>query len=145
MSLQDMADVPGALRSAADVLRPGGRLVFSVPHPATETAVREWERDGNGRKLALKLDRYFESGSTLCHWNMPRLTQHWTTPYWRFTLSEWTDLVLATGLEIAALIEPRPTAGQVAANPRLEDCGRMPYFLIFSLRKPAGPPPRPAA
>ena len=94
MSLQDMADVSGALRGAFAVLRPGGRLAFSVPHPATDMRFREWERDATGRKLYLKLDRYFETGPAVCGWNMPRLSYHWSTPYWRYTLSEWAALVV---------------------------------------------------
>ena len=55
MSLQDMADVDGAPRAAFALLRPEGRMVFSVPHPCTDTAHREWERDAEGRKLARQL------------------------------------------------------------------------------------------
>jgi hypothetical protein len=40
-------------------------------------------------------------------------------------------------LVIQNLLEPRPTTTQVVANPQLEDCSRMPYFLIFVLFKPA--------
>lgn len=135
MSLQDMADVPGTLRAAAAVLQPGGRLVFSVPHPVTDPMFREWERDESGRKLSLKLDRYFESGPGVCEWNMPRLTAHWSTPCWRYTLSEWTQMVVDAGFTLRMLHEPRPTEEQVARNPRLDDCRRMPYFLIVDLSK----------
>ena len=127
----------GVLRGAFAVLRPGGRMVFSVPHPATDTPFREWERDGAGRKRYLKLDRYFETGAHVNHWNMSRLTYHWSTPCWRYTLSEWVALVVDAGFTIRHLQEPRPTASQVAANPRLDDCSRMPFFLIFDLWKPA--------
>jgi hypothetical protein len=34
------------------------------------------------------------------------------------------------------LLEPRPTAAQVATNPPLEDRRRMLFFLIFALWKP---------
>ena len=136
MSLQDMADVPSALGGAAAVLRPGGRMVFSVLHPATETSVREWERDAMGRKRTLKLDRYFETGSSVFHWNMPRLEYHWATPYWRHTLGEWAALVVGAGFVIRGLHEPRPTAEQVTADPRLENCSRMPFFLIVESCKP---------
>jgi 2-polyprenyl-3-methyl-5-hydroxy-6-metoxy-1,4-benzoquinol methylase len=135
MSLQDVADVGAALRGVFACLRPGGRLVFSVPHPATDTPFREWERDHAGRKESLKIDRYFQTGPATCRWNMPRLTYHWSTPCWRYTLSEWIGLVVDAGFTIRVLEEPRPTAEQVAANPHLEDCGRVPFFLIFSLRK----------
>jgi 2-polyprenyl-3-methyl-5-hydroxy-6-metoxy-1,4-benzoquinol methylase len=139
MSLQDMADVPGTLRAAAAVVRSGGRLVFSVPHPATDTAFREWERDALGRKRWLKLDRYFDTGPAVCDWNMPRLTAHWSSPCWRHTLSEWTEMVVDAGFVIRRLHEPRPTEDQVASNPRLDDCRRMPYFLIFDLSNPGSP------
>ena len=39
MSLQDMADVSSTLKAALIVLRSGGRMVFSVPHPGTDTPV----------------------------------------------------------------------------------------------------------
>jgi len=129
--------VGGALRGAFAVLRPGGRMVFSVPHPATDMPFREWARDEAGRKRHLKLDRYFETGQDLCHWNMSRLVYHWSTPCWRHTLSEWTTLVTAAGFVIGGLCEPRPTPDQVAANPHLDDCRRMPFFLVFDLWKPS--------
>jgi 2-polyprenyl-3-methyl-5-hydroxy-6-metoxy-1,4-benzoquinol methylase len=133
MSLQDMADVPAALHAASRLLRPGGRLVASVPHPATDPPVREWERDDKGRKLALRLDRYFDTGPALCQWNMSRLRYHWSTPCRRHTLGEWTGLAADAGFVIGRLLEPRPTAAQVVARPELEDCHRMPYFLILDL------------
>ena len=133
MSLQDMADVPRTLQASAAVLRDGGRMVFSVPHPATDPMFREWERDASGRKRSLKLDRYFDTGPAVCDWNMPRLAAHWSSPCWRHTLSEWTQLVGDAGFVIRHLHEPRPTAEQVTANPHLDDCRRMPYFLIFDL------------
>lgn len=137
MAVQDMAEVPRVLQGAFALLRPGGRMVFSVPHPATDTAYREWDRDLAGRKRALKLDRYFEGGPATCHWNMPRLEYHWRTPCWRYTISEWSDLIADAGFLVARLHEPRPTAEQVRRVPELEDCARMPYFLIFDLLRPA--------
>lgn len=136
MSLQDMSDPGAALRAAFTVLRPGGRMVFSVPHPATDTPVREWERDETGRKGCLKSDGYFETGAATFGWTMARLAYHWSTPHWRHTLAEWMDLVTRAGFRIARIAEPRATAEQVAANPNLDDCRRMPYFLAVELQKP---------
>ena len=110
-------------------------MVFSVPHPGTDTAHREWERDEAGRKRFLKLDGYFETGPSMCDWNMPRLKYSWSTPYWRYTLGEWAELAAGAGFTIKGLREPRPTPMQIAANPHLDDCGRMPFFLIFDLLK----------
>lgn len=138
MAVQDMADVPGVLRGSYSVLRPGGRMVFSVPHPCTDTAYREWERDAAGRKLSLKIDRYFEPGAATCDWNMPRLRYRWETPFWRHTLTGWSEMIARAGFIIRRLHEPHPTPEQVARLPQLDDCARLPYFLVFDLLKPAG-------
>jgi len=137
MSLQDMADVPGALASAFALLRPGGGAVASVPPPFSDMPFREWERDAERRKIALRVDRYFESGPAVCHWNMPRLAYHWETPYWRFTLAEWSGMIEEAGFLIRRLREPRPTEEQVRRMPDLDDCGRLPYFLVLDLLKPS--------
>lgn len=135
MSLQDMAHPAAVLAGMHRVLRLDGRAVFSVPHPCTDPPVREWKRDEQGNKLALCLDRYFESGPAVCDWNMPRLKYPWSTPFRRFTLAEWSDLIRNAGFVIRSLREPRPDAGLVATHPKLDDCFRMPYFLVFELGK----------
>jgi 2-polyprenyl-3-methyl-5-hydroxy-6-metoxy-1,4-benzoquinol methylase len=133
MSLQDMDDVGAVLHASARVLRPAGRMVFSTPHPCTDTPVRIWERSEDGEKLTLKIDRYFESGAAVMDWNMPRLAYRWMTPYWRRTLEEWTVLTSGAGFVVRQVREPRPSEEQVRARPELEDCSRLPYFLIFDL------------
>jgi len=135
MALQDMADVGASLQSAFVVLRAGGRMVFSAPHPCTDTPVREWELDELGNKAALKIDRYFQTGAVVCHWNMQRLKYHWDAPYWRHTLSEWSKLIAAAGFLIRRIDEPRPTKEQVQRNPHLSDCYWLPCFLMFDLVK----------
>jgi SAM-dependent methyltransferase len=131
MSIQDMSDPKEAIEGAARLLPIGGRLVFSVPHPFSEMAYREWERDEEGNKLSLKVDRYFDSGPGTLQWDMPRLRYSWETPRWRLSLSEWSTAVRGAGLVMAGLREPRPTAEQVARRPELEDCRRLPYFLVI--------------
>jgi hypothetical protein len=130
-----MDDVGAVLHAAAHVVRTSGRMVFSTPHPCTDTPFRMWERAEDGTKLALKIDRYFESGAAVMDWNMPRLAYRWRTPYWRRTLEEWTTLTNGAGFVVSYLREPRPSAEQVRERPELEDCRRLPYFLIFDLLK----------
>lgn len=137
MSLHDMAEPAAVLKSACATLKPGGRLAFATPHPATDTLYREWEVDENGVRGALKINHYFQSGPTVLHWGMKRLIYHWDTPYWRHTLAEWSEMIAASGFLIRRLHEPRATAEQVQRNPHLEDAFRLPYVLIFDLVKPA--------
>ena len=135
MSLQDMSDVSAVLRDAHTVLQEDGRFVFSVPHPATDMPAREWERNAHGRKLALKVGRYFETGPAVMDWTMRRLAYQWSTPFWRHTLEQWSELIGSAGFVIQRMFEPRPTEEQVAAEPALADCRDLPYFLIFDLRR----------
>ena len=135
MSLQDMWDPAAALNGAASLLATGSRFVFSVPNPTTDTPYREWERDSGGRKLALKIDRYFDSGPRWTHWNMPRLAHDWHTPRVHSTLSEITAMIASAGMVIRRIHEPCATVEQVTLNPKLEDCTRVPYFLVFDCVK----------
>jgi ubiquinone/menaquinone biosynthesis C-methylase UbiE len=135
MSLQDTGDPTAALAGAARLLRSAGGFVFSVPHPCTTTAVREWQRDREGRKVILCLDRYFDTGPAVCNWNMARLKYSWATPYHRLTLEEWSSAISDAGFLVRRIREPRPDAALVAACPDLADCYRMPFFLIFDVVK----------
>jgi 2-polyprenyl-3-methyl-5-hydroxy-6-metoxy-1,4-benzoquinol methylase len=135
MALQDVADTAACLRNVSAVLRPPGRMVFSVQHPCTDTPVREWQMNQAGEKTALKVARYFESGSAVFNWSMRRLRYHWDTPYRRYTLTEWSHLLAEAGFVIRRLHEPHPTAEQMQQRPQLNDCGIMPYFLIFDTVK----------
>ncbi len=130
MSLQDMANPADVVAGARAVVRDNGRFVFSVPHPATDTALREWERDESGEKVALKVNGYFDGGPASCEWNMSRLTGSFASPYWRRTLEEWADMLVTGGFVIRRLREPRPTRQQTDHNPNLLDCYMLPYFLI---------------
>ena len=130
MSLHDMSDPPAVLRSVSRLLPTGGRLVFSTPHPCTDTPYRHWERDDPVDHGPLHIDRYFESGPTVLRWKMGRLLYHWDSPYWRHTLEEWSVMVAEAGFLMRRLLEPRPTEAQVIENPHLEDAYRLPAFLI---------------
>jgi len=135
MSLQDMSNPGQVLKAARRILKRRGRAVFSVPHPCTDMPAREWLRDELGNKLALSLDRYFDTGPAVCDWSMARLKYSWRTPFRRHTLSEWSELIRDAGFRIQSLCEPRPDAELVAVHPQLDDCFRMPFFLIFEIVK----------
>ena len=133
MSFQDMADVGAAFAAVRELLVEKGRLVISVLHPGTDTASRGWELDEEGRKLALKIDRYFDTGPRTVSWSMERLVSHWESPAWRRTLTEWSQVIGEAGFVMSGLNEPRPTQEQIARQPALEHAARLPIFLIFDL------------
>ena len=136
MSVHDMPDEAAVLRATAALLTGGQRFVFSVPHPLGDMPYREWERGPGGEKLFLKVDRYFETGPGEVNWNMPRLKYSWKSPMWRRTLGEHSELIADADFLIRRIYEPRPTPEQVERVPDLDDCYRLPYFLIFDCVRP---------
>lgn len=138
VALQDMPDAGRVFHAVRSTLRPGGRFVASITHPWSDTPFRRWERDPLGRKRWLCIDRYFEEGPVTFVWE--RWGGKFTTQAYHATLETWIDWVIAAGFEIRALREPRPTEQAICARPKLEDAGRVPYYVMFDLRNPTRPP-----
>jgi 2-polyprenyl-3-methyl-5-hydroxy-6-metoxy-1,4-benzoquinol methylase len=133
MALHDSPDAARILTAARRVLKPAGRLAFSIVHPVAASPHHEWVRNEQGDKGALAIDRYFESGPYVIDWTMARLTTHWATPQWHRTLEEWSALIAEVGFAIARLHEPRPTAEQARKNPKMIPAARIPFFLVVEL------------
>jgi hypothetical protein len=51
------------------------------------------------------------------------------------TLEDWLSWFLAAGFSLRALREPLPPPEAVARHPELEDCSRVPYFLLLALER----------
>jgi 2-polyprenyl-3-methyl-5-hydroxy-6-metoxy-1,4-benzoquinol methylase len=134
MSFMDMPDLPRILRAAHRLLKPDGRLVFSVSHPFYTSEVDE-EPAQEHKKAGLQIDHYFEQRTRVTEWRMRRLQRPFETPYWHRTLEGWFQLLGRTGFEIEELTEPRATVAQVRARPRLKETRRIPFFLVVGCRK----------
>jgi SAM-dependent methyltransferase len=133
LALQDMPDIPAALRAIHGRLAPGGRLVASIAHPCTDTPFRVWAKNDAGEKRWLCIDRYFDRGPLEYTW------QGWLyefrTSAYHATLVDWFGWILGAGFTVRGLREPAPTAAAVAARPDLEDATRVPYYLLLDLAK----------
>lgn len=134
LALQDMPNVPEVLRQARRALKPGGRLVASITHPCGDMPFREWERDEAGRKKWLCLDRYFDRGPRSFTWK--GWAYEFTTPAMHATIGDWFGWFREAGFTLDELREPQPSAAALESHPDLEDAGRIPYYLMFSLRAP---------
>jgi SAM-dependent methyltransferase len=134
LALQDMPDVPRVLGGVRALLRPGGRFVASITHPCTDTPLREWERDADGGKRWLCIDRYFDRGALQFEWS--GWGEDFTTEALHVPLEEWMRWILEAGFVLRGLREPRPTQDAIRARPELEDAARVPYYLFFDLQRP---------
>lgn len=134
LALHDMPDITSILRAVREVLIPGGRFVVSIAHPCTDTPFRKWEKDEQGAKRWLCIDRYFDRGPMTYQWT--GWAYDFSTTALHATLEDWLGWFLESGFSLRALREPRPSIDAIARHPELEDCSRIPYFLLmdFELR-----------
>jgi ubiquinone/menaquinone biosynthesis C-methylase UbiE len=142
MSLMDVADPERTLGEIVRVLRPGGFTQFSLVHPATSTPVRRWLNDDFGRREALAVGDYFYEGPLTETWAFsaaPREVRDqyepFTITYARRTISGWFNAIVAAGLVITAIDEPRADDDTAAAHPEVADTRIAPYFLLVQAQK----------
>jgi 2-polyprenyl-3-methyl-5-hydroxy-6-metoxy-1,4-benzoquinol methylase len=133
LALQDMPDPKHVLAAVAAVLQPGGRAIVSTEHPCTAMPHRQWQRDAAGGKQALAVDRYFERGPVSYDWS--GWLYPFTTAALHVPLEDWFAWFRAAGLFVHALREPAPSPESIARHPELADAARVPYFVLYDLRR----------
>lgn len=144
MALMDMPDQGRVLGEIARVLRPGGFLQFSILHPCFVPPYRKTLREPDGRVRAVEVAGYFDAidGEVECWWfsTLPDEERAKVAPFQvpRFhrTLSQWVNLIIASGLMIEELGEPCADAELAEAQPVVADTRVAPIFLHFRARKP---------
>lgn len=143
MSLMDMTDPDAAIADAARVLRPGGRLQFSITHPVNVTPMRRWLTDEHGVRRALAVGDYFVEGPLTEQWTFgaaPEALRDRHAPFsitsQRRTISTWLNAVTATGLLVERVAEPAASVDVAERVPAVADTRIAPYFLIVRAIKP---------
>lgn len=125
LALHYVVDFGQLARRIATALRPGGAFVFSVEHPMTTCTSRAWTEGAEGERLHWPVDRYFEEGSRNVRWLGA------DTPREHRTVATYINAVVDSGLTIACVLEPSPSAADVERWPHLADHARRPAFLII--------------
>jgi 2-polyprenyl-3-methyl-5-hydroxy-6-metoxy-1,4-benzoquinol methylase len=128
MVLQDLADHEAALGEFARVLRPGGRLIFSILHPCFSAPGCGWVRNYRGDRLLWRSDNYFAEGAYEQPW--PPGAPDGVIGHHR-TLTSYFGAVRRAGFSVDQLIEPKPSDEVLARYPAFRDDLRMAHFIVF--------------
>jgi SAM-dependent methyltransferase len=123
MVLMDIPEVGPAFAESRRLLRPGGRLVFSITHPAFFPWF--WTRDESGKKLYKPVDDYL----TL----RPDMNDFWgPTRHYHRPLSWYAEALSSAGFVIDALVEPTPEG--IVRNPDTDYLWRLPDYAMIRAR-----------
>ena len=123
LSLNNIADLDAALKSVRRVLRPGGFLVFTVPHPCFEAPAAETISAPGGIRRAV--GDYFTEGL----WRSPHPHSVRRAGNHHRTLSTYVTAVLEHGFVLRSLDEPTPSDAVRAEAPHRLG---LPPFLVIS-------------
>lgn len=141
LSLVDVPDYERGAAEVARVLKPGGRFLFSVPHPCFTTPGSNWEPRTpgtiplrNADRLYRKVDNYFPASEV--RFKMWPTAPAETINYHR-PLTHYAHACRDAGLLIRDLVEPTPDPALAKRIDFFQSEFRAPTFIIFDCVKPA--------
>jgi 2-polyprenyl-3-methyl-5-hydroxy-6-metoxy-1,4-benzoquinol methylase len=127
-TLIDIADVETAIAEIARVTAPGGSVLIANLNPfITASGEAAWVRDGHGRKLHVKVDRYLEEHADWQEWRGIRILNY------HRPMSRYMTLLLGAGLHLVSFAEPPAIGGPPEAR---DAYNRVPYAHLMEWKKP---------
>ena len=130
MSLQDVDDMPAAVREAARVLEPGGRFCMAIVHPINSAG--SFETEAADASFVIKGDylRAFDYADTIERDGLPMTFHSRHRPLESYSLA-----LEAAGLLVDTLREP-PVPDHAVKSDRGRRWQRLPLFLHLRARRP---------
>lgn len=123
-TMQNLGDMPAAVREAARLLHPSGSLCLCVGHPMTDVGVIKPATIGGEMVMG---GSYFEHQRVDETVTKNGLTV--TFSGWTYTLEDYFRAIEDAGLFIARVREPAPDEESVQPLPSLAVWRRLPHFL----------------
>ncbi len=99
-AFQYVADIESCLDECARLLKPGGRLIFSLDHPFRDC----FHDDEEDAVSIYPVRSYFDSSPM--HWTFGQSSTAMQS-YHR-SIGQWCEMLLAAGLSLSRLLEPEP-------------------------------------
>jgi SAM-dependent methyltransferase len=143
MAFMDGPDFPAAMREVARVLRRGGTLAFSILHPCFATKGFGWLRDDSGRAVKFTVADYFNDDAWIERWKFGHApnaahVEQFAVPRFDRKLSDYINPVMAAGLRLEEICEPRAPESACALHPEAFRKFRdhIPLFFYVRALKP---------
>ena len=131
------------MREIARVLRPGGTLAYSILHPCFSTKGFGWIRDDSGRAIKFTVAEYFNEEAWMESLEVRPCAQcdqveQFAIPRFDRKLSDYINPVVAAGLRLEEIREPRAPESACALNPEafVKFRDHIPLFLYVRASKP---------
>jgi ubiquinone/menaquinone biosynthesis C-methylase UbiE len=122
LSLNNISDLPSAIGSIKRVLKPDGRLVFTVPHPCFDGPdASSHALDGTVRRV---IGDYLAEG----FWRSSHPQSVRRAGNYHRTITSYVTTLLGHGFSLEVLAEPAPEQKVTATNPHR---GALPPFLLI--------------
>ncbi len=147
MVYMDFEDIESVTKEVARVLKPGGFVAISMPHPCFDMHIENGEKVcgwiyermddpvDRGKSLYVKQTDYFKPGKTETIWDMKRINKPFVTPHFRRTLTDYVNTLGRHNLYVSDLLEPKPTQEGLDKHPEFEKLLRVPQSIIFKATK----------
>ncbi|CAM5452614.1 class I SAM-dependent methyltransferase [Streptomyces canus] len=127
LSLNNVPDLAAAISAVRRVLVPGGRLVFTIPHPCFEAPHARWS-GGADEPPGRVVGNYFAEG----FWRSANVDGARRAGNQHRMLSTYVTSLVEHRFAIDSVAEPAPPAQVVAEQPLR--AGLPPFLLISGLR-----------
>ncbi|WP_211748806.1 methyltransferase [Paenibacillus sp. Marseille-Q4541] len=124
--LHYIEDLESIFNQIYEVMKPGGRFIFSVEHPVITSTLQP-----TGLRTDWVVDQYFVPGYR---------TQDWMGgPVMKFhrTVEDYFQAGRSAGFQVVNLRESKPVRERFIHQETYERRQRIPLFLFMELRKPA--------